>query len=146
MKKIELIKAQESDKDFLFRLRKLTMDEHLKNSRIHLSDEEHLSRVNFEYENAYVLSLSAQRVGMLKHIEKVHYIEIIQLQILPEYQGQGIGKSVLKDIITEAKALGKSLKLKVLKENPARYLYERSGFSIIGEDQYEFDMQLLYIK
>ncbi|WP_109098839.1 N-acetyltransferase [Aquimarina sp. AU58] len=142
MEKLELIKAQESDKDFLFKLRKATMVEHLEEMGIFLSDEEHLSRIDFQYDNAYVILKSNQRAGVLKYIETEHAIEILQIQVLPEYQGHGIGKYVIKDIIETAKASNKDMVLKVLKENPARYLYERMGFDTVDEDKYEFHMQL----
>ncbi|WP_074409841.1 MULTISPECIES: GNAT family N-acetyltransferase [Aquimarina] len=142
MEKLELIKAQESDKDFLFKLRKVTMVEHLEEMGIFLSDEEHLSRIDFQYDNAYVILKSNQRAGVLKYIETEHAIEILQIQVLPEYQGHGIGKYVIKDIIETAKASNKDMVLKVLKENPARYLYERMGFKTVDEDKYEFHMQL----
>ncbi|MBG6133105.1 ribosomal protein S18 acetylase RimI-like enzyme [Aquimarina sp. EL_43] len=142
MEKLELIKAQESDKDFLFKLRKATMVEHLEEMGIFLSDEEHLSRIDFQYDNAYVILKSNQRAGVLKYIETEHAIEILQIQVLPEYQGHGIGKYVIKDLIETAKASNKDMVLKVLKENPARYLYERMGFKTVDEDKYEFHMQL----
>lgn len=53
--------------------------------------------------------------------------------ILPEYQGQGLGTQVLQDIISDNP--NRRLYLKVYKENPARHLYERVGFSIYGDTQ-----------
>lgn len=118
------------------------MVEHLEEMGIFLSDEEHLSRIDFQYDNAYVILKSNQRAGVLKYIETEHAIEILQIQVLPEYQGHGIGKYVIKDLIETAKASNKDMVLKVLKENPARYLYERMGFKTVDEDKYEFHMQL----
>lgn len=143
MEKLELIKAQESDKDFLFKLRKATMVEHLEKMGIFLSDEEHLSRINFQFDSAYILLKSNQKAGVLKYIETEHSIEILQIQVLPKYQSYGIGKSVIKDLIETVKTSDKNIILKVLKENPARYLYERIGFNTVDEDKYEFHMQLV---
>ncbi len=36
----------------------------------------------------------------------------------------------------------KNVELAVLKANPVKLLYERLGFSITGEDDYEFYMEL----
>ncbi|WP_024768570.1 GNAT family N-acetyltransferase [Aquimarina macrocephali] len=143
MEKLELIKAKESDKDFLFNLRMATMVEHLQKMGIFLSDEEHLSRIDFQYDSAYVILKSNQRAGVLKYIETGHAIEILQIQVLPEYQGHGIGKYVIKDLIETAKASNKNMILKVLKENPAKYLYERMGFKTVDEDKHEFHMKLV---
>ncbi len=142
MKALKLVKAKEQDKNFLLRLRKLTMVEHLEKSGIYLSDEEHLSRIDFHYDSAYVILNSTEKVGLLKCIETEKTIEILQIQVLPKYQGQGIAKCLIKNLTIKAETSHKSLTLKVLKENPAKYLYERIGFNIINEDQYEFHMQL----
>jgi ribosomal protein S18 acetylase RimI-like enzyme len=143
MEKLELIKAQELDKDFLFNLRKVTMVEHLEKAGVFLSDEEHLSRIDFQYDSAYVILKSNRKAGVLKYIETENTIEILQIQVLPEYQGQGIGKRLIKDLAIMAEASNRNLTLKVLKENPARYLYEHMGFNTVDEDTYEFHMQLV---
>ncbi|WP_164914106.1 GNAT family N-acetyltransferase [Aquimarina sediminis] len=142
MEKLKLIKAQATDRDFLFGLRKLTMVEHLEKAGINLSDAEHLSRVNFNYECAFVVFKSNKKVGVLKYEEREDTIEILQIQILPDYQGQGVGKSLIEDLVTKSRDLNKRLQLKVLKENPAKKLYERIGFGIISQDDDQFLMQL----
>ncbi|WP_438710655.1 GNAT family N-acetyltransferase [Aquimarina muelleri] len=143
MEKLKLVKAEESDKNFLIRLRKVTMVEHLEKAGIYLSEEQHISRINFNYESTYLIYTSNQKVGMLKYLEIENTIEILQLQILPDYQGLGIGKSIINQLINASKISNKTLTLKVLKENPARHLYQRIGFGIVDEDTYEFFMQLL---
>lgn len=55
------------------------------------------------------------------------------IEILPEYQGRGIGAAVIRQIIAEAKARGLPAALQVLKINPARRLYIRLGFVVTGE-------------
>jgi GNAT superfamily N-acetyltransferase len=49
----------------------------------------------------------------------------MQIPITPSLQRQGLGTQLIQSIITEARDAGASLKLKVLKTNPARRLYER---------------------
>ncbi|MEW7289599.1 GNAT family N-acetyltransferase [Aquimarina sp. 2304DJ70-9] len=139
--KIELVKAKETDKNFLLDLRKLTMVKHLEKAGIYLSDEEHVARAHDFFEATQILINSSERIGVLKCLETQNSIEIVQLQILPQYQGMDIGKGIANDVISKAQSKNKSVTLKVLKENPARYLYERIGFKITGEDQYEFHMK-----
>lgn len=56
------------------------------------------------------------------------------LEILPEWQGRGVGGAVLRDVIAHADARGLPVALQVLKINPdARRLYERLGFVVTGE-------------
>ncbi|WP_282088563.1 GNAT family N-acetyltransferase [Aquimarina algiphila] len=143
MKELKLVKAKEKDKNFLLHLRKLTMVEHLEKAGIYLSDEEHLSRINFHYDSAYLILKSTEMAGLLKCIETEKTIEILQIQVLPKYQGQGIAKRLIKDLAIKAETSHKNLTLKVLKQNPAKYLYERIGFNITGEDEQEFHMKMI---
>ncbi len=138
---LELIKAKEEDKDFLFNLRKSTMVTHLEKMGIHLSDQEHISRINLHFEASHIIIKSSLRVGLLKCLETKGVIEILQLQVLPEFQGIGIGKQIINQILKRAQSTHKKVTLKVLKENPAQHLYKRIGFHITGEDQYEFYME-----
>ncbi len=119
------------------------MVEHLEKARIYLSDEEHEARIDKCFEGSYIILASHKKVGLLKCIETKAEIEILQLQVLPGYQGKGIGKQILKGVISKAEAENKNLRLNVLKENPARHLYERNGFKIVGEDPFEFYMKLV---
>ncbi|MEB3347820.1 GNAT family N-acetyltransferase [Aquimarina gracilis] len=138
---IKFVKAQEEDKAFFLNLRKQTMNEHLEKAGIYLSEEEHKGRVDKNYDGSYIISNSFNKLGLLKYIEEDTRIEILQLQILPKFQGNGIGKQVLNKMISKAETMKKDLFLKVLKDNPAKHLYRRCGFKIIGEDNYEFFMQ-----
>jgi len=50
-----------------------------------------------------------------------------------------MGKAVIEQVITSAQS--KPIKPAVLKNNPALGLYKRLGFTITGEDNYEYHMQ-----
>ena len=65
---------------------------------------------------------------------------LMQIQVSPEFQGGGIGRTVITRLIKQAEEDGLSVVLSVLKNNPAKVLYERIGFSIIGESDIEFEM------
>ncbi|KAA1246278.1 N-acetyltransferase [Aquimarina sp. RZ0] len=128
---ISLIKARNEDKEFLLFLRKSTMVPHLEKADLYLSDEEHISRVEIYFDKSFVISYQEENIGLLKYIETEKIMTILQIQILLQYQGKGIASYILNQLITKAKKLEKEIHLKVLKENPARYLYERLGFNTI---------------
>ncbi len=138
---LELVKAQKEDIDFLYDLRMQTMSEHLKKAGVHLSKEEHLSRIDHQFDQSFLVMQVEQKVGMLKLAEEDDSLEITQLQILPEFQGDGIGKHLLEQTISKGKSENKEVKLKVLKRNPAKFLYLRNGFKIVGQDDLEFYMK-----
>jgi ribosomal protein S18 acetylase RimI-like enzyme len=61
-------------------------------------------------------------------------IRIIDIALLPEYRGSGIGTTLLRDLLAEADAAGKSTTIHVERMNPALGLYQRLGFAI-AEDK-----------
>lgn len=63
------------------------------------------------------------------------------IEILPEYQGGGVGGALLRDVIAAATVRGLPVTLQVLKINRARRLYERLGFTITGETTTHFLMR-----
>ncbi len=66
---------------------------------------------------------------------------INELYLTPTFQGKGIGGHVLQTLLQEADEHSYCAKLNVLKVNPARRLYERYGFSTIGEDAHFYHME-----
>lgn len=63
-----------------------------------------------------------------------------------EMQGKGLGTAIIKNIQAEAENGGKSLKLSVLKVNPAKEFYSRLGFCVYDQDDSVFKMEWDYNK
>jgi len=135
----EFIQATEKDRAYLLNLRKLTMIEHFEKSGLFLSDEEHEFRLNDAYDCSYLIKYVNESIGTLKYRANDEKVEIMQIQIHPVFQGKGFGRRILEQVIENSKP--KLVELTVLKENPALKLYERLGFYITGEDQFEYFMQ-----
>lgn len=133
--------AQATDLDYLLWLRRETMNAHLIRSGVSLSESDQLSRVNYLFEQARIIGLNGKDIGLLKCDEKPSGIEIVQIQIDPEFQGKGIGQQIIRTIINSASEQKKFLSLTVLKENPAKALYLRMGFQIIRHDETSYLMQ-----
>lgn len=66
-------------------------------------------------------------VGWLARRETEEDLLLVELFVATEYQIQGIGTRILRDLISEARRKNKSASLGVSKNNPARRLYEREG-------------------
>ena len=58
----------------------------------------------------------------------------IDLAILPRYQGQGIGGCALQEVQRRCFVEKLRFRLQVLHTNPARRLYSRMGFEVVGKD------------
>jgi GNAT superfamily N-acetyltransferase len=59
---------------------------------------------------------------------------VIDLALLPEHRGRGIGTTLLERVLDEARAAGLPVRVHVEQFNRARRLYDRLGFRVI-EDQ-----------
>jgi ribosomal protein S18 acetylase RimI-like enzyme len=134
-------KCLNTDIEYLLWLRKKTMDEHLINSGINVSDDNHLNRIMFKFDQAKIIILNQQKIGLLKISEHQNNIEIIQIQIEPLYQGKGIGQKIIKSIIERSSDEKLPVTLSVLKRNKAKKLYESIGFKVIIENEQSFIMR-----
>ena len=67
-------------------------------------------------------------------------IELIDVALLPQFRGHGIGTSVLRGVLAQADRMGRAIKLHVEKQNRAVRLYERLGFVISGDVGMYFTM------
>lgn len=67
---------------------------------------------------------------------------IRELHMLGSCRKQGAGSWVLEQMVIKARTQGLGLlRLTVFKTNPARRLYQRQGFSIVGEEGYFWRME-----
>ncbi|HEU4558967.1 MAG TPA: GNAT family N-acetyltransferase [Longimicrobium sp.] len=55
-------------------------------------------------------------------------IRVVDIAMMPEHRGRGIGSILLRRIFREGDALGKPVSIHVEVFNPARRLYDRLGF------------------
>lgn len=58
---------------------------------------------------------------------------LIEIGLLPEYRGRGLGRRLLQTVLAEAAAAHKRVRLQVETTNPARDLYRRLGFRDVAE-------------
>ena len=87
----------------------------------------------FETYVASVIELEEQAVGGLFLDFTAGAVDIVELQVLPEHQGKGIGSSIVERIVADAAGEGRIITLSVVAANPrARQLYERIGFRVTG--------------
>ncbi len=93
------------------------------------------------YPTAQYFVIEAEKVpaGRLyvDHWEKE--IRIMDIALLPEFRGKGIGTHLVSDLQQEAQTASKMLSIHVEAFNPAKRLYERLGF-VLAEDKgaYQF--------
>ena len=99
-------------------------------------------RQKFDPAKRQVILLDGKPAGVLSVEEQADETFLALIEILPEYQGQGLGTAVIQHVITAALQHGRPVTLRVLKTNhPARRLYERLGFIITEETSTHYYMR-----
>jgi GNAT superfamily N-acetyltransferase len=90
-------------------------------------------QANYTDADFQVILLDDQPVGRLYIARWPEEIRLIDIALLPEYRNAGVGSRLLADLLAEATAEGKPVRIHVEKFNPALRFYERLGFSRIDD-------------
>ena len=134
MPALEFRNATEADMPFLLALRHATMSEHLARVNAARDDAAQLARVLSLFEHARIVSMNGRDIGLLKAYKEPTRWYIAQIQIAPEFQGQGLGRALIENVLSQASRDQLPTALKVLTGNPARRLYEALGFREVSRD------------
>jgi len=90
-----------------------------------------------------IFELAGVAVGFVTLVPGESEIELHTVCVAPAYQGRGFGSFVLQTVAHSARAQGKAVVLSVLKSNPrALALYERLGYSVVGQSEHHFHLRL----
>jgi len=138
---LALLPATEEDVPFLLALRKRTMTAHLERAGVSLDDAGHLARIQYHFDDAQIVWLGGRPAGLFKHYRDASGWRIVQIQIDPDFQGQGLGRRLVAGVLDRADQEGAPVTLSVLKGNPARRLYEALGFTPVMETELEHEMR-----
>lgn len=117
------------------------MNPHYADSNLPTDKETTLQRIQYQFDKAHIILLNNEPAGLLKINKADDKTEVLQLQIDPNQQGKGLGKTILTAILKEASAEGKTVALSVLKTNKAQHLYTSLGFKTVNEDEHSFFME-----
>ena len=80
-----------------------------------------------------VVEIDGAPAGRLYLSSSPTEMRIIDIALLPQHCGHGIGTGLLQDILGTARMSGRTVSIHVELENPARRLYERLGFVAIEQ-------------
>ncbi len=76
-----------------------------------------------------IVTVDEVPVGRLATDRDAEAVRLIDIALVPERRGQGIGEAILRALMDEAAAAGTPLTLQVARDNPgAQRLYHRLGF------------------
>jgi GNAT superfamily N-acetyltransferase len=83
-----------------------------------------------------IVLVNDQAVGRLYVADIAQEVRLLDLTVLPASRNAGIGTPIIKELMAEAAALGKPLRIYVENYNRSRELFARLGFVKIGESGY----------
>lgn len=88
-----------------------------------------------------IVSYQGQDIGFMRLEDHGHFLFLDTIALLPAYQGQGLGTTLVRRVLHSAAERGLPVRLHVLRVNPARRLYEQLGFRVTGSDEYRLYME-----
>jgi ribosomal protein S18 acetylase RimI-like enzyme len=142
---IELRPVEAGDRALMFRVYASTRTEELAVVPWDEAEKEAFLRAQFEAQDRWyrehyregsfdVVLVDGVPCGRLYVFRGDTEIRIVEIALLPEHRGAGIGSALLRDLLAEADAADKRVTIHVERFNPALRLYERLGFSL-AEDK-----------
>ena len=89
-----------------------------------------------------VIEWAGTPIGRFRVVRTPEQLTLSGIQLLPPYQGRGLGTSLIEGLKAEAEQMQLPLRISVEKDNPhAQRLYERLGCRQIGEDEQEYHLE-----
>jgi ribosomal protein S18 acetylase RimI-like enzyme len=135
----------DADREFLIRLYATTRLDEL--ALIAWSDEEKARfiaqqftaqhgayRARYPDADFLVIERDGEPIGRLYVARSAARIHVVDIVLLPEHCGQGIGGGLLRALLGEARQSGRPVTLYVERSNPAKRLYDRLGFRAVSSD------------
>lgn len=81
-----------------------------------------------------IIEKEEERIGRLYVDQDPTEFVLVDISLLPEYRGAGIGGYLIGKLQEDAARLNRPVRLHVLRGNPASRLYGRLGFVRVGVD------------
>jgi len=101
-----------------------------------------LFATRWKAESSRIIILKDTLVGLIAMENREEHLWLDELQIAREWRGRGLGSLIIRDLLAQAKATQKPLRLQVLKSNDrAEALYRRLGFMAVSESETHLHME-----
>lgn len=133
--------ASASDEEFLYSVYASTRAEEM--AQVSWTDQEKRAFLRMQFQAQYrfytenysgaefqVILIENQPVGRLYLHRRKNEIRILDIALLPEYRNQGLGSTLLNNILEEGRQNNRSVTIHVERFNPALHLYQRLGFRL----------------
>lgn len=81
-----------------------------------------------------VVERQGERIGRLYVDRWQDQIRLVDISLLPEHRGHGLGTAILRRVLDEGRERGLPVTIHVEYNNPAMRLYRRLGFRILDDE------------
>lgn len=89
----------------------------------------------------YLILINDQPVGRTLIDRSGAEFRLIDIALLPNVRGQGLGTRLIEQLLGEARVSNATVGLQVRVNNPALHLYKRLGFSVCQDNGVDLVMQ-----
>jgi len=137
-----LKQATDADKDLIFTIKRRSIRPYVE--KVYGWDDK-LQRQFVEdvykTEQIRFIIVNDDAIGFIQLQQTADEIFLANLLIIDEYQGKGLGKELLMDVINTAAKLDKPVRLEVFTVNErAQKFYREQGFKVIKKDTIKIEM------
>ena len=134
----------EQDEDFLLTVYASPREDELRATNWDDREKETFLRMQFSAQHQYyqehycdaafdLILLDDEPIGRLYLQRRKDEFRIVDIALLAQYRGKGIGGKMLRDILLEAGTAGLLVRIHVEHNNPAMNLYVRLGFKKVSD-------------
>jgi D-alanyl-D-alanine carboxypeptidase len=141
---ITLRVARSEDLGFLFSLLKVALGPYIEQTYGAWQEAEQHKQfmARTRPETHQVVELAGRAVGCLAVEWLPDRVKLNRIFLLPAVQRRGIGAQLVRHVLEQARASHLPVSLRVLKVNPAQRLWRRLGFTVVGETETHWLMEL----
>jgi ribosomal protein S18 acetylase RimI-like enzyme len=142
--------ATKDDEAFLLRLFGSTRPEfsllNLPESQLNALMSMQFNAQRQQYDDSYpaaennIVLHDEDRIGRMLVDRGAREFTLIDIALLPEHRNAGVGAKLVQQLLDEAFAARKLVRLHVWKSNPALHLYQRLGFTVVTEQSTYLEM------
>jgi len=134
--------ASKQDLEMIYRILRASLGPYIEQTWGKLDDLAQRKRFDevTRVEDHSIVELQRRPIGCLCFGQSDVEFRLIRLLIRPEFQRLGLGTQILKEVLALADDRRLPVRLRVLRVNPARRLYERHGFLVVSEDETHYTM------
>jgi GNAT superfamily N-acetyltransferase len=135
--------SSDADLEWAFELHKAALGDYVEQTwGWDETDQRRIFADMFQRQRRRVIQVAGNDVGVLIVEERHDEVFLGLLELLPAWQGKGLGTDILRWLLRQAADSGRPLRLHVLRANPrAAALYEREGLRVVGSNEVKLVMR-----